>query len=51
MKGIHLKNTHQILHVLFSNVERVRYRGHLLIRTRTPLGPYSRPTPRALWWS
>ncbi|KAJ1491230.1 hypothetical protein T484DRAFT_3222922 [Baffinella frigidus] len=29
----------------------VPYRGTSLIRNRPPLGPYSRPTPRALWWS
>ena len=27
------------------------YRGASLIRNRPTLGPYSRPTPRALWWS
>jgi len=27
------------------------YRGSLLIRNSTPLGPYSRTMPRALWWS
>ena len=27
------------------------YRGTSLIRKRTLLGPYSRTTPRALWWS
>jgi len=27
------------------------YRGTSLIRTRPPLGPYSRPMPRGLWWS
>ena len=27
------------------------YRGTLLTRKRTTLGPYSRPMPRALWWS
>ena len=27
------------------------YRGTSLIRKRHPLGPYSRPTPRALRWS
>ena len=27
------------------------YRGTSLIRNRHPLGPYSRPTPRALRWS
>ena len=27
------------------------YRGSSLIRNRPTLGPYSRPTPRALWWS
>ena len=27
------------------------YRGTSLIRNRHTLGPYSRPTPRALWWS
>ena len=27
------------------------YRGTSLIRKRLPLGPYSRPTPRALRWS
>ena len=27
------------------------YRGTSLIRNRTTLGPYSRPMPRALWWS
>jgi len=26
-------------------------RGTLLIRKRLSLGPYSRPMPRALWWS
>ena len=28
-----------------------KYRGTSLIRKRLPLGPYSRPMPRALWWS
>ena len=27
------------------------YRGTSLKRNRPPLGPYSRPMPRALWWS
>ena len=27
------------------------YRGTSLIRNCPPLGPYSRPVPRALWWS
>jgi len=27
------------------------YRGTFLIRKRHPIGPYSRPVPRALWWS
>jgi len=27
------------------------YRGTALIRNTLPLGPYSRPMPRALWWS
>jgi len=27
------------------------YRGTSLTRKRTPLGPYRRPMPRALWWS
>jgi len=27
------------------------YRGTLLIRKRTPLGPYRRPMPRVLGWS
>ena len=27
------------------------YRGASLIRKRSPLGPYRRPMPRALWWS
>ena len=27
------------------------YRGTSLIRKRLSLGPYSRPMPRALWWS
>jgi len=27
------------------------YRSTSLIRKRRPLGPYSRPMPRALWWS
>ena len=27
------------------------YRGNSLIRNRTRPGPYSRPMPRALWWS
>ena len=27
------------------------YRGTSLMRKRTPLGPYSRTMPRALWWS
>ena len=27
------------------------YRGASLIRNRPPLGPYSRPLPRALWCS
>jgi hypothetical protein len=26
------------------------YRGTSLIKTRTPLEPYSRHMPRALWW-
>jgi hypothetical protein len=29
----------------------VEYRGTLLIRNRTHLGPYSRPMPRAIRWS
>ena len=28
-----------------------RVRGTSLIRNSAPLGPYSRPMPRALWWS
>jgi len=31
--------------------EELRYRGTLLIRKRTPLGPYRRPMPRVLAWS
>ena len=27
------------------------YRGTSLIRNSSPLGPYSRLMPRALWWS
>ena len=27
------------------------YKGSSLIRRRLPLGHYSRPTPKALWWS
>ncbi|KAJ1475979.1 hypothetical protein T484DRAFT_1966882, partial [Baffinella frigidus] len=27
------------------------YRGTSLIRHQLPFGPYSRPMPRALWWS
>ena len=27
------------------------YRGASFIRKRPTLGPYSRPAPRALWWS
>jgi len=27
------------------------YRGTSLIKNSHPLGPYSRPMPRALWWS
>ena len=27
------------------------YRGTSILRNSTPLGPYSRPMPRALWWS
>ena len=27
------------------------YRDTSLIRNRLSLGPYSRPMPRALWWS
>ena len=27
------------------------YRGTSLMRDRLPLAPYSRPMPRALWWS
>jgi len=27
------------------------YRGTSLIRNSTPLVPYCRPMPRALWWS
>ena len=27
------------------------YKGASLIRTRTPLGPYSRAMPRDPWWS
>jgi len=27
------------------------YRGTAPIRKRTPLGPYIRPMPTALWWS
>ena len=27
------------------------YRGTSLIRKRHPIGPYSRPMPRTLWWS
>ena len=29
----------------------ISYRGASLIRNRPPLGPYSRPMPRALCWS
>ena len=29
----------------------VQYRGTSLMRQRLPLGPYSSPMPRALWWS
>ena len=29
---------------------RAQYRGTSLIRKRPPLGPYSRPVPRSLWW-
>ena len=29
---------------------RMAHRGTSLIRNCTPLGPYSRPIPRALWW-
>ena len=28
----------------------LRRRGTSLIRRRPPLGPYSRPVPRSLWW-
>jgi hypothetical protein len=28
-----------------------KYRGASLIRNCAPLGPYSRPMPRVLWWS
>jgi hypothetical protein len=31
--------------------DQVIYRGTSLIRNRTPLGPYSRAMPRALWRS
>ena len=27
------------------------YRGTSLMRNSLPLGPYSRPVPRNLWWS
>ena len=27
------------------------HKGTSIIRNRLPLGPYSRPMPRALWWS
>ena len=27
------------------------YRGTSLRRNKPPVGPYSRPTPRVLWWS
>jgi hypothetical protein len=27
------------------------YKGTSLIRKRLPVGPYSSPLPRALWWS
>jgi hypothetical protein len=27
------------------------YRGTSLVRNSSPLGPYTRPMPRALWWS
>jgi len=33
------------------NRSEMPYRGTLLTRNRTPLGPYSRTMPRALWWS
>ena len=33
------------------NRVRQDYRGTSLIRNRHPVGPYSRPSPRALWWS
>ena len=43
---------HRMLNKVFgSNVGRQSYRGTSLIRKRLPLGPYSRPIPRALWWS
>jgi len=32
-------------------VQPLIYRGASVIRKRPPLGPYSRPMPRALWWS
>ena len=28
-----------------------RYTGTSLIKNSAPLGPYSRPMPRAMWWS
>ena len=31
--------------------ERWTYRGTSLIRNRPPLGPYSSPMTRALWWT
>ena len=36
-------------HFLHSAPQRL-YRGTSLIRNHPPLGPYSRPMPRALWW-
>ena len=30
--------------------EKEQYRGTSMIRSSAPLGPYSRTTPRALWW-
>ena len=32
-------------------MRRACYRGTSLIENITPLGPYSRAMPRALWWS
>ena len=30
---------------------KMEYRGTSLLRSRTPLGPYSRPMPKVLRWS